>query len=59
MLKMKQPKHQAVKKMKRNPGLPLSSFYERMGKRLITSDAEIQFAAVEYGTMFGSTISGM
>ena len=42
-----EPRHHTVKKMKSTPGLSLRRFYVMIGKRMITSEAEIQLLAVE------------
>ncbi len=55
----KDPKHQAVKNMKRIAGFPFKTLSLIMGNIIITEAAEIQFAAVENGTILGSTISGI
>jgi hypothetical protein len=48
-----------VKNKKRIAGFLLRTLSVRIGNRMITADAQIQLVAVEKGTIFGWTISGI
>lgn len=46
-------------KKNKNNGAGVPSAFFNIGNNMITVVAEAQFASVENGTIFGSTISGM
>lgn len=58
-LNTKEAKHQAVKKQNRTAGFLSSTFSVRIGNMMMIREAQIQLVAVEKGTIFGCTISGM
>ena len=55
-LKINDRKHQPVKKQNRIAGFFSKTFSVKIGNIIIIKEAQIQFVAVEKGTIFGCTI---
>lgn len=58
-LNTKESPHHAAKNTNRMPGFLSKMFSVKIGNKMITREAQIQFVAVEKDTIFGCTTSGI